>query len=88
MYVTCITSNHSKILNGSNYVEPRRTTLLTLNRVHDIWTSHLWDRTLVLGANKQAVLLRDVEASSPVEPLHTNSDVFAIEQKDVSNFYL
>ncbi|PBK97500.1 WD40 repeat-like protein, partial [Armillaria gallica] len=61
---------------------PMRTTLLTLNRVHDIWTSHLRDRTLVLGANKQAVLLRDVEASSPVEPLHTNSDVFAIEQKD------
>ncbi|KAK0244057.1 WD40-repeat-containing domain protein [Armillaria nabsnona] len=61
---------------------PMRTTLLTLNRVHDIWTSHLRDRTLVLGANKQAVLLRDVEASSPVEPLQTNSDVFAIEQKD------
>ncbi|KAK0464340.1 uncharacterized protein EV420DRAFT_1760387 [Desarmillaria tabescens] len=61
---------------------PMRTTLLTLNRVHDIWTSHLRDRTLVLGANKKAVLLRDVEASSPVEHLHTNSDVFAIEQKD------
>ncbi|KAK0188122.1 WD40-repeat-containing domain protein [Armillaria mellea] len=82
MYVACATSNNSKILNGTDYVEPRRTTLLTLNRVHDIWTSHLRDRTLVLGANKQAVLLRDVEASSPVEPLHTNSDVFAIEQKD------
>ncbi|KAK0201956.1 hypothetical protein DFS33DRAFT_1386246 [Desarmillaria ectypa] len=62
--------------------EPRRTTLLTLNRVHDIWTSHLQDRTLLLGANKTAVLLHDVEASSPVELLHTNSDVFAIEQKD------
>ncbi|KAG7445804.1 uncharacterized protein BT62DRAFT_180896 [Guyanagaster necrorhizus] len=82
---TCIGAS-SKIA-VQNLRMPMRTTLLTLNPVHDIWTSHLRDRTLVLGANKRAVLLRDIEVSSPIEHLHTNdSDVFAIEQKDVSDF--
>ncbi|KAF8918911.1 hypothetical protein CPB85DRAFT_1279332 [Mucidula mucida] len=62
-----------------NNETPERTTLLTFNRVHDIWTSHLQDRCLVLGADKKAVLIRDIEMQA-VEMLDTQSDVFAVSQ--------
>ncbi|KAF9006880.1 WD40 repeat-like protein [Hymenopellis radicata] len=69
----------SKIVVQNNGT-PERTTILTLNRVHDIWTSHLQDRSLVLGADKKAVLIRDIEMQA-VEMLNTQSDVFAVSQR-------
>lgn len=60
----------------------RHTTILTLRNVHDIWTSHLQDRSLVLGANMKVALMRDIERQA-VEMLATKSDVFAAIQTPV-----
>ncbi|RDB17798.1 WD repeat-containing protein 21 [Hypsizygus marmoreus] len=60
-----------------------RTFLLSLTGVHDIWNAHLQDNALVLGANKKAVFLSDIDISNPpIQTLDTHSDVFAVYQKD------
>ena len=66
----------------------------------EIWSSHLRDRTLVLGnrlrsqkkhiftymlgIKMKAVYIQDIEQPSLVSHLDTRSDVFAVHQHDVS----
>lgn len=42
-----------------------------------------YEHPISIGANKKAVYLRDIDASTPVRFLDTQSDVFAVFQKDV-----
>lgn len=67
--------------------------------VHDIWTTDLRGSRLVLGtwcapfcalslteqpgANKQAVVIEDIAASTSLRRLRTESDVFALAQQEV-----
>lgn len=46
----------------------------------EIWTSHLLDRTLVLGINMKAAYIHDIERPLQLQYLHTQSDVFAVHQ--------
>ncbi|KAF8478108.1 hypothetical protein DFH94DRAFT_81016 [Russula ochroleuca] len=48
----------------------------------DVWTSHLRDRSLVLGVRKRALLMQDVESSTVAWRLETQSDVFALHQEE------
>ncbi|KAF8073882.1 hypothetical protein FPV67DRAFT_1560201 [Lyophyllum atratum] len=57
-----------------------RTSLLSLNAVHDIWSSHLQDSALVLGVEKRAVYLPDIDTSMSIQHLQTHSDVFSVWQ--------
>ncbi|KAF9241155.1 hypothetical protein BU15DRAFT_73630 [Melanogaster broomeanus] len=50
--------------------------------VHDIWTADLQGSRLVLGANKQAVVMDGVEDRPTTQYLPTQSDVFALAQHD------
>ncbi|KAF5382476.1 hypothetical protein D9615_003020 [Tricholomella constricta] len=59
-----------------------RTSLLSLNTVHDIWSSHLQDIALVLGVNKKAVYLPDIDLSTSIQNLETHSDVFSVWQHE------
>ncbi|KAF9468630.1 hypothetical protein BDZ94DRAFT_1183468 [Collybia nuda] len=59
-----------------------RMSLLSLGGVHDIWTAHLQDDDLVLGANKKAILMSGIDNSHSFQYLDTYSDVFAVFQKD------
>ncbi|PFH51254.1 hypothetical protein AMATHDRAFT_143108 [Amanita thiersii Skay4041] len=55
-----------------------RTSLLGLKDIHDIWTAHLDGDSLVIGADKRAVYLQDLDASSTrLKYLDTQSDIFA-----------
>jgi len=55
----------------------------------EIWTSHLLDRTLVLGINMKAAYIHDIERPLQLQYLHTQSDVFAVHQhQNVSLFHL
>jgi WD repeat-containing protein 21A len=47
--------------------------------IHDIWTSHLSGRTLLVGASKGAAIMQDVNLGE-ISKLHTGSDVFAVWQ--------
>lgn len=49
---------------------------------HDVWTAHLQDRSLVLGAAKRGILLPDIETGRGFQVLQTGSDVFAIQRRD------
>jgi len=55
---------------------------LSPNLASDVWTSHLRDRSLVLGARKRAVLIQDVENLDDARRLETQSDVFAVHQEE------
>ncbi|GLB38232.1 putative protein modification by small protein conjugation or removal [Lyophyllum shimeji] len=57
-----------------------RTSLLSLNSVHDIRCSHLHDSALVLGVSKKAVYLPDIDTSMSIQHLETHSDVFSVRQ--------
>lgn len=48
----------------------------------DIWTSNLHDRSLVLGVRQRALLIPDLESLGDVRRLETQSDVFALHQKE------
>ncbi|KAH9997926.1 hypothetical protein BJV77DRAFT_982268 [Russula vinacea] len=48
----------------------------------DVWTSHLRDRSLVLGVRKRALLMQDVESLTNAWRLETQSDVFALHQEE------
>ncbi|TFK33012.1 hypothetical protein BDQ12DRAFT_450504 [Crucibulum laeve] len=61
---------------------PGRTYLLTLNNVHDVWNAHLQGKALVLGANRQAVYIPDIDVAISVQHIHTGSDVFSVTQQD------
>ncbi|KAF8799375.1 hypothetical protein BYT27DRAFT_7342981 [Phlegmacium glaucopus] len=61
---------------------PERTFLLSLPRVFDIRSSHLQNKTLVLGAHKSAVYISDIDVSATPQVLHTNSDIFSVFQQD------
>ncbi|KAF9221595.1 hypothetical protein BS17DRAFT_785022 [Gyrodon lividus] len=50
--------------------------------VHDVWTADLQGSRLVLGANKQAVVIDDVADRAAIHYLPTHSDVFALAQDD------
>jgi len=55
--------------------------VLNMPSICDVRSSHLYDRSLVLGAATQAVYLQDIETSSP-RCLNTQSDVFAVHQQN------
>lgn len=57
--------------------------MLTLNKLHDIRSSHLLGRQLLLGTAGKAVYLSDLEWSKNLSHLTTSSDVFAIERREV-----
>ncbi|KAI9512383.1 hypothetical protein F5148DRAFT_973499 [Russula earlei] len=48
----------------------------------DVWTSHLRDRSLVLGARQRALHIQDVESLTDAWRLETYSDVFALHQQE------
>ncbi|KAF8501025.1 quinon protein alcohol dehydrogenase-like superfamily, partial [Russula emetica] len=48
----------------------------------DVWTSHLRDRSLVLGVRKRALLMQDIESLTDAWRLETHSDVFALHQEE------
>jgi len=48
----------------------------------DVWTSHLRDRSLVLGVRKGALFMQDVESLTDAWRLETGSDVFALHQEE------
>ncbi|KAI9573560.1 hypothetical protein HD554DRAFT_2265296 [Boletus coccyginus] len=50
--------------------------------VHDVWTTDLRGSRLVLGANKQAVMIEDIAICSSLQRLPTQSDVFALAQHE------
>ncbi|KAA1469948.1 hypothetical protein DENSPDRAFT_928516 [Dentipellis sp. KUC8613] len=52
----------------------------TSQLVHDVWTSHFQDRTLVLGMRKRAILYPDIEYSHTHHKLPTGSDVLAVHR--------
>ncbi|KAF8677818.1 hypothetical protein AX14_004782 [Amanita brunnescens Koide BX004] len=54
-----------------------RTSLLGLKGVHDIWSAHLDTTSLVIGADKRAVYLHDLD-STHLTYLDTQSDVFSV----------
>ncbi|KAF4589925.1 hypothetical protein EYR40_009687 [Pleurotus pulmonarius] len=56
--------------------------LYTLNGLHDIWTSHLSGRSLVIGAERQAVYIEDIDVGPPLRTLETHSDVFSVHKSD------
>ncbi|KAG5646518.1 hypothetical protein DXG03_003285 [Asterophora parasitica] len=62
------------------------TCLLSFKNVHDIWSAHLEDISLVLGlgagANKKAVYLPDIDVSTSIRILETGSDVFSVWQHE------
>ncbi|KAF8628648.1 hypothetical protein AX15_003780 [Amanita polypyramis BW_CC] len=55
-----------------------RTYLLGLNGIHDIWNAHLEGNSLVIGADKRAVYLHDIDVTTQLKYLDTQSDVFAV----------
>ncbi|KAF8625971.1 hypothetical protein AX17_006696 [Amanita inopinata Kibby_2008] len=55
-----------------------RTSLLGLKGIHDIWCAHLDGNSLVVGADKRAVYIQDLDASMHLKYLDTQSDVFAV----------
>ncbi|KAF8895656.1 hypothetical protein BD779DRAFT_1668891 [Infundibulicybe gibba] len=57
-----------------------RTSLLTLNGVHDIWCADLRDQSLVLGSKGQAIYIANIDATPPIS-LPTQSDVFSVAQQ-------
>ncbi|KAF8827776.1 hypothetical protein HHX47_DHR4000240 [Lentinula edodes] len=61
-----------------------RTTLITLNQVHDVRVSHLQDNALILGAKGKAVYIPDIDISGSVQHLSNfqNSDVFALDRDE------
>ncbi|KAG5719273.1 Dual specificity phosphatase ibp1 [Termitomyces sp. T112] len=56
-----------------------RISLLSLTGLHDIWSSHFEEASLVLGVSTKAVYMSDIDAFS-VQHLETHSDVFAVRQ--------
>ncbi|KAF8551698.1 hypothetical protein OG21DRAFT_1417483, partial [Imleria badia] len=50
--------------------------------VHDVWATDLLGSRLVLGANKQAVVIEDIAVSTSLHRLPTHSDVFALAQHE------
>ncbi|KAF7422807.1 hypothetical protein PC9H_010966 [Pleurotus ostreatus] len=54
----------------------------SLNGLHDIWTSHLSGRSLVIGAERQAVYIEDIDVGPPLRTLETQSDVFSVYKSD------
>jgi len=50
--------------------------------VHDVWTCHLQDRNLVLGANTKAIYIKDIDATRSLQVLDTGSDIFTVQQHD------
>ncbi|KAL4259462.1 CUL4-DDB1 E3 ligase complex substrate receptor [Pleurotus pulmonarius] len=56
--------------------------LYTLNGLHDIWTSHLSGRSLVIGAERQAVYIEDIDVGPPLRTLETHSDIFSVHKSD------
>ncbi|KIJ17819.1 hypothetical protein PAXINDRAFT_175578 [Paxillus involutus ATCC 200175] len=63
-------------------VEDIRVSRIDCRIVHDVWTADLQGSRLVLGANKQAVVIDDIADRAAVHYLPTNSDVFALAQDD------
>ncbi|KAJ3867721.1 hypothetical protein EV359DRAFT_33831 [Lentinula novae-zelandiae] len=61
-----------------------RTTLITLNQVHDVRVSHLQDNALILGAKGKAVYMPNIDISGSVQHLSNpqNSDVFALDRDE------
>ncbi|KAJ3878688.1 hypothetical protein F5051DRAFT_372419 [Lentinula edodes] len=61
-----------------------RTTLITLNQVHDVRVSHLQDNALILGAKGKAVYIPNIDISGSVQHLSNpqNSDVFALDRDE------
>lgn len=55
---------------------------LSPNLACDVWTSHLRDRSLVLGVRQRALLIQDVESLADAWRLETHSDVFALHQEE------
>ncbi|EIN12863.1 hypothetical protein PUNSTDRAFT_118540, partial [Punctularia strigosozonata HHB-11173 SS5] len=49
--------------------------------MQDIWTAHLEDRSLALGARKKALWLPDIDTGRGFRSLHMQSDVFSVHQK-------
>ncbi|KIJ62608.1 hypothetical protein HYDPIDRAFT_30208 [Hydnomerulius pinastri MD-312] len=50
--------------------------------LYDVWTADLQGSRLVLGANKQAVVIDDIADRAAIHYLPTHSDVFALAQDD------
>ncbi|KIK77506.1 hypothetical protein PAXRUDRAFT_166620 [Paxillus rubicundulus Ve08.2h10] len=63
-------------------VEDIRVSRTDTRIVHDVWTADFQASRLVLGANKQAVVIDDISDRAAVHYLPTNSDVFALAQDD------
>ncbi|KAJ4482281.1 hypothetical protein J3R30DRAFT_3286341 [Lentinula aciculospora] len=61
-----------------------RTTLITLNQVHDVRASHLQNNALILGAKGKAVYIPDIDVSGSVQHLSNrqNSDIFALDRDE------
>ncbi|KAM6494461.1 WD40-repeat-containing domain protein [Amanita muscaria] len=59
-----------------------RISLITVKNVHDIWAAHLEGNSLAIGADKRAVYLHDFDTTTQLKYLETQSDVFAIYQRD------
>ncbi|KIK69673.1 hypothetical protein GYMLUDRAFT_152143 [Collybiopsis luxurians FD-317 M1] len=59
-------------------------TLITLNQIYDVRTSHLQDRELILGAKGKAVYIPDIDISGSVQHLNDrqNSDIFALDRDE------
>ncbi|KAF9013189.1 WD40-repeat-containing domain protein [Cyathus striatus] len=78
---TCFGADGTFAVQDLNDAE--RTFVLTFNDLHDIWTSCLTGKSLLLGGNGKAVYIHDIDVTRIIPKiLHTGSDVFAITQKD------
>ncbi|TFK25640.1 hypothetical protein FA15DRAFT_693701 [Coprinopsis marcescibilis] len=59
-----------------------RMCIITLSKVRELWTSHLYGKELTLGSNSKAIYLPDVDQSPSPQFLSTDSDVFSVVQDE------
>lgn len=56
--------------------------IITLNKVRDLWASHLRGQQLVLGGQSKALYLPDLDHHSLPHFLHTDADIFSVTQDE------
>ncbi|KAL0961013.1 hypothetical protein HGRIS_006005 [Hohenbuehelia grisea] len=59
-------------------INDAQTTLFSVNGIHDAWASFLSDRSLVIGAEKKAVYIPDIDIGPPMTVMDTQSDIFSV----------
>ncbi|KAI0269801.1 hypothetical protein BC834DRAFT_571988 [Gloeopeniophorella convolvens] len=80
----CVATSFGSTVLTSDMAEPWQQVQLSPppRLVHDIWTSRLRDRSLVLGVAKRAVYIADIDNALDLRSLDTQSDVFALHQEE------